>query len=71
MAKALNAYGNEEVVEPGGERHDWRKELVDHLLKIQRADGSWVNPNGRWMESIPELVTGYSILAIEQATQGW
>jgi squalene-hopene/tetraprenyl-beta-curcumene cyclase len=71
MARALDAYGGEQVVDAEGRAHDWRAELVDQLLKVQRADGSWVNRNGRWMEQIPDLVTAYSVLAIEQATRGW
>ncbi|MFW6189989.1 MAG: hypothetical protein ACOC7T_06100 [Planctomycetota bacterium] len=71
MARALNAYGAEVVVDDEGERHPWRKELVAQLLKVQNADGSWQNPNGRWMERIPALVTAYSVLAIEHATAGW
>ncbi|MBS3763134.1 MAG: terpene cyclase/mutase family protein [Planctomycetes bacterium] len=71
LAKALNAANVEVIVGPKGERHDWRKELVSHLLKVQKENGSWVNENGRWMEQIPELVTSYSVLAIEQATRKW
>jgi len=71
MAKALNLYGEETITDAQGERHDWRVELVEHLLRIQRADGAWVNANGRWMEAIPELVTAYAVLAIEHATARW
>ena len=71
MARALNAYGEEAIVDAGGRAHDWRRELVSQLLKVQRADGSWVNENGRWMEQIPELVTAYSVLAVEHATSKW
>ncbi len=71
MAKALRVYGQDVVVDARGNRHDWRVELVGQLLKVQHADGSWVNENGRWMERIPELVTAYSLLAIGHATQEW
>ncbi len=71
MARALNAYGVEEVVDAEGLAHDWRAELTAQLLKVQRADGSWVNENGRWMEQVPDLVTAYAVLAIEQAARGW
>jgi squalene-hopene/tetraprenyl-beta-curcumene cyclase len=71
MARALNAYGEESIVDAEGVEHDWRAELVGRLLEVQRADGSWVNENGRWMEQIPELVTAYSVLALEHATSGW
>jgi len=71
MARALNVYGQELITDQHGQPHDWRAELVGHLLKIQRADGSWVNANGRWMEGIPELVTAYAVLALEHATARW
>ncbi len=71
MARALNAYGRDVVVGPDGERHEWRRELLRQLLKVQRADGSWVNGNSRWMEGMPELVTAYCVLTIEQATAPW
>jgi len=71
MARALNAYGADVIVDAAGARHDWRRELVGQLLKVQRADGSWANENGRWMEQIPELVTAYAVLAIEHATAAW
>jgi squalene-hopene/tetraprenyl-beta-curcumene cyclase len=71
MARALNAYGAERIVEPDGEAHDWRRELVGQLLEVQHGDGHWVNDSGRWMESIPELTTAYSVLAIEHAVRGW
>lgn len=71
MARCLNAYGVETVVEAGGEAHDWRSELVAQLLKLQRPDNSWYNDNGRWMERVPELATSYALLAIEHAWAGW
>ncbi|MHC4480496.1 MAG: hypothetical protein ACYS1C_05940 [Planctomycetota bacterium] len=71
MARALNAYGQETIVDAEGAEHDWRAELVSQLLKVQRGDGSWVNDNGRWMEGIPELVSAYGVLAIEHATREW
>jgi len=71
MARALQVYGTELVVDAGGVSHDWRRELVSQLLTVQRADGSWVNENGRWMEQMPDLVTAYGLLAIQHATEGW
>jgi squalene-hopene/tetraprenyl-beta-curcumene cyclase len=45
---------------------DWHKQLAGELLSHQREDGSWVNENGRWMESNPVLVTSYIVLALAQ-----
>ncbi len=66
-AKALAAYGRDELVDAAGKRRRWRSELTATLIKMQRPDGSWVNTNGRWWESIPELTTAYAMLAIEIA----
>ncbi len=71
MARALSAYGVESVVDTDGRAHDWRRELVGQLLKVQKADGSWANTNGRWMEQMPDLVTAYCLIAIENATHKW
>ena len=71
VAKTLNVYGAEVLVDSEGKGHHWRSELADRLLKVQQADGSWVNENGRWMEKIPELVTAYSVLALAEATGEW
>jgi len=64
-AKALAALGEDVIVDADGRSHDWRRELAGTLLRLQRSDGSWVNDNGRWWESIPELTTAYSMLALE------
>ena len=71
MARALSVYGEETITDAGGKAHDWRGELVGQLLKVQKADGSWANTNGRWMEQMPDLVTSYSVLSIENATRKW
>src|SRR5439155_23019374 len=42
MAKALHAYGQPVIETPDGQKHDWRRELIDALSKRQRPDGSWV-----------------------------
>jgi squalene-hopene/tetraprenyl-beta-curcumene cyclase len=66
MAKALNASGIDKLPLEDGTTADWRKDLGGKLLSIQRSDGSWVNDNGRWMESNPVLVTAYSVMALEE-----
>ncbi len=66
MSKALTAAGVDTLTTPDGKKVDWRKELAIQVLQNQREDGSWVNDNGRWMESNPTLVTTYMILALQQ-----
>ncbi|MEO8268771.1 MAG: prenyltransferase/squalene oxidase repeat-containing protein, partial [Aureliella sp.] len=58
MAKALNAYGEPKFADASGTEHDWKAELLDKLSELQQPDGSWVNPNDRWMEGDPNLVSG-------------
>jgi squalene-hopene/tetraprenyl-beta-curcumene cyclase len=66
MAKALTAANVDQLQLDSGKKADWRTELANKLLSAQREDGSWVNSNGRWMESNPTLVTSYTVLALEQ-----
>ncbi|MFI4873719.1 MAG: prenyltransferase/squalene oxidase repeat-containing protein [Blastopirellula sp. JB062] len=66
-AKALDAFGQEEFVTADGDKHRWREELRKELLGRQQKDGSWVNKTTRWMEGNPQLVTGYTLLALQYA----
>ncbi|MDZ4851160.1 MAG: prenyltransferase/squalene oxidase repeat-containing protein [Pirellulaceae bacterium] len=63
MAKALNALGVEQFKAVDGE-HAWRTELLATLASSQKKDGSWVNPDSRWLEGDPNLVTGYALLTL-------
>ncbi len=64
FAKALNAAKLSEFTDAVGQKHEWRTELVQHLGKLQAADGSWTNSNSKWMESDPNLATVFSLLAL-------
>ncbi len=64
FAKALSALGHKEFQDADGKTHDWRRELTAELASRQQPNGSWVNENRRWMESDPNLVTAYSLLAL-------
>lgn len=66
MAKALTAANINQLKLDGGKEVDWRNELGGKLLASQRENGSWVNDNGRWMESNSVLVTAFTVLALEQ-----
>lgn len=66
MAKALTAANVDTLKLENGKEADWRNDLGRSLLAKQRENGSWVNDNGRWMESNPVLVTAYTVLAMEQ-----
>ena len=68
MAKALDLYGEETIVDAAGQEHAWRGELAGRLVAMQRQDGSWVNANApRWYEGNPVLATSYAMLALGTA----
>lgn len=67
MARALAAANQRVIVDTAGVEHPWRDELVDTLLALQAADGSWRNTADRWQESQPDLVTAYAALALQEA----
>jgi squalene-hopene/tetraprenyl-beta-curcumene cyclase len=70
MAKALNAAEIDLLSLTGGQTIDWRKQLAEKLLNIQRGDGSWVNvDNARWMEGDAVLTTGYILMALARVHQ--
>ncbi|MEO8270873.1 MAG: hypothetical protein ABI557_14205, partial [Aureliella sp.] len=64
FAKALDSAELSDFTAADGQQHDWRAELVEHLGKLQAADGSWTNSNSKWMESDPNLATVFSLLAL-------
>jgi len=64
MARALDAFGAKTVKTTDGREHNWRAELAAKLISMQNDDGSWVNPEDRWVESDPTLVTGYAITVL-------
>jgi squalene-hopene/tetraprenyl-beta-curcumene cyclase len=66
MSKALTAANVDTLTLENGSQADWRKELGEKILSLQRENGSWINDNGRWMESNPVLVTAYTVLSLEQ-----
>ena len=64
FAKALDALGENEVVDGNGVKHDWRRELVEELARRQQPNGSWVNTNSQWMEGDPNLATAFALVAV-------
>ena len=66
MAKALELYGEEKVVDARGTEHAWRREIAGRIVAMQRQDGSWVNVNSpRWYEGNPVLATAYALSTLE------
>ena len=64
FAKAMDALGEEQFTDAKGVKHDWRQELFDELKKKQKANGSWANTNGAFLENLPELATAFALLAL-------
>ena len=64
FAKALDAIGEKTLTDANGVKHDWRRELAEELARTQKPDGSWTNTNQRWLETDPNLVTAYALLAL-------
>lgn len=64
FAKAMDALGEDPFEDAKGVKHDWRQELFDELKKRQTENGSWVNTNGAFLESMPELATAFALLAL-------
>ncbi|MEO0530216.1 MAG: prenyltransferase/squalene oxidase repeat-containing protein [Planctomycetota bacterium] len=64
FAKALDATGEDVLIDAEGVEHDWRAELAAKLAEEQQPTGAWVNENDRWLESDPNLATAYVLLAL-------
>ena len=68
LSRALQVYGVDEIPSIDGKtKHNWRAELISALAGRQQGNGSWVNSAVRWGENNPVLVTGYEVLALEDA----
>jgi squalene-hopene/tetraprenyl-beta-curcumene cyclase len=70
MSKALQVYGVDFLETAEGKKVNWRKELGMRLLNLQQKDGSWANEDNRWWEKDPNLVTCYSVIALEMLARG-
>lgn len=70
MAKALTAYGVDVLVLKGETKVNWREALAKRLLDLQKAEGFWVNEDGRWWENDPILVTSYATITLEMIWRG-
>ena len=60
MARALSAAQVELV---GG--HEWKRELAEKMVSLQKPDGSWVNDNNRFWEADPVLCTSFALIVLE------
>jgi len=69
FARAFHAWGSKEIKTADGKTQVWSNDLIAKLVSLQKEDGSWSNSADRWMEGDPNLVTAYSLIALEYATK--
>ncbi len=67
FARTMLAWGEDTIRDADRVSHEWRNELCQRLLALQREDGSWVNEADRWYEGNPHLVTAYAVLTLQTA----
>ncbi len=65
-AKALKAWGEDQIVDARRRTHPWRAELSEAVLKRQKPDGFWTNEADRWFEGFPPVPTSYALIALAQ-----
>jgi len=63
-AVALEAFGEAYVPDDKGRKRSWAQDLGQRVVSIQRADGSWLNENGKYWEDNPVLVTSRALIAL-------
>jgi squalene-hopene/tetraprenyl-beta-curcumene cyclase len=64
MAKTLELQKLVDFEDAEGKKHNWRADLLEHLIQAQKENGSWVNDNSQYMENDANLVTGFALLAL-------
>lgn len=64
LAKTLDVMKIDKLTDGQGQQHAWRSDLVKRLAELQKSNGSWVNPQDRWNEGDPNMVTAYSLMAL-------
>lgn len=65
FAKSMLAYGEPELTDTAGVAHNWRNDLANKLMALQRDDGAWINASTRWWEGDPNLCTAWSTIALD------
>ncbi len=68
MARAFALSPQDRVVDSAGNVRDWRSEIANAFMSIQRTDGGWDgNPFTGWREEEPELASMYALFTMEAA----
>jgi len=66
LARALGAYNEPIIVDPQGNKHDWRVELINKMETLQKPNGSFVGEK-KWMEDNANLITAFAVLSLQEA----
>ena len=69
FAKALQAVGENSIVDARGRSHNWREELGRKLISLQNPEGYWVNTVPDEMQDNKVLVTAFTMSAIQAILQ--
>ena len=69
MSKALSIAKIDYIKGKDGKLIDWRSDITQKLLSLQKGDGSWSNAEARWMEADPVLTTSYILMALGRIHQ--
>jgi Squalene-hopene cyclase C-terminal domain len=65
FAKAMDALGENPFADSMGQKHYWKRDLFDTLVKRHQADGSWRNAQDKaFGEADPNLATGFAVLSL-------
>jgi squalene-hopene/tetraprenyl-beta-curcumene cyclase len=64
MAKCMDILGVDQFEDDKGVKHNWRRDLTQAMAKRQTANGSWSNPQDRFMEGDPHVATGFALMAL-------
>jgi squalene-hopene/tetraprenyl-beta-curcumene cyclase len=70
MAKTFDVKKVTLFEDSDGKKHNWRSDLSEQLIAVQQQNGSWINEaSSQYMESDPNLVTGYVLLVLAMCLQ--
>jgi squalene-hopene/tetraprenyl-beta-curcumene cyclase len=64
----MAAYGEDEITDAKGIKHNWHNDLTAKVASMQDKDGSWINAaSPRWWEDNRDLVTARALIALNFA----
>jgi squalene-hopene/tetraprenyl-beta-curcumene cyclase len=59
--------GEPYIPDEKGQKRNWAQDMTARLVSLQKADGSWINENGKYWEDNPVLVTSRAVVALSHA----